>query len=193
MNGKQVAIMIFALSLILTPAYSRAFDGETSATESVCDGLKGGTPGLHGLCVAYCDSTDRDHPFAAWLLRIYNKRRAPLDPMMPCICPCFNEEQILAANANDQGYTDPVSSCRLEDQTDQFTVTEEGGVCVMKPFIEFLLDGSDCERNIVNGTAGLGECPSNNLPVGSIRLRIFDLNDRQKQDCSELIRNVCQE
>ena len=194
MNRKQFALLIFVFPLMWTPAYALWSDGKATATENVCHVLKGGTPGLYPLCVAYCGAPDRGHPFAAWLLSIYNKKRAPLDPTMPCNCPCFNEEEVQAAYANDQGYTDPVPFCQLDSVVEVFKVSEGGGVCLVEdPNIEFLLIGDQCQRNIVNGTAGLGECPSNNLPVGSSRLSIQGLNNSQIEACSQLIQNVCQE
>ena len=35
-------------------------DGLTPAQEDVCDDLKGGTAGLYGLCVAFCEAHDSD-------------------------------------------------------------------------------------------------------------------------------------
>ncbi len=35
-------------------------DGETPAHEGVCDVLIGQTPGLYGLCIAFCEAQDWD-------------------------------------------------------------------------------------------------------------------------------------
>jgi len=76
-------------------------DGETPANEGVCDSLHGGTPGLYGLCVAYCEAQDLDaetgNPPSANILEIYNKRRKATDPTMPCLqdpCPCWTEDDL---------------------------------------------------------------------------------------------------
>ena len=82
----------------------------------VCDPLRaqGTTPGLHGLCVAYCESRDlssaletRNPKFAARLadsrqkfLDRYNQRRQASDPAMPCVveesnaCSCWATKQV---------------------------------------------------------------------------------------------------
>ena len=84
-------------------------DAETPANDGVCDVLLGATPGLYGLCVAFCEAQDcepdggLDDPFSACrpsapkLLEIYNRSKRPDDPDMPCIlpdCPCFAKEDI---------------------------------------------------------------------------------------------------
>ena len=46
---------------ISAPAMAETPDGTTPANETVCDGLKtNATPGLYGLCVAYCEAQDLD-------------------------------------------------------------------------------------------------------------------------------------
>ncbi|MGI9330105.1 MAG: hypothetical protein ACR2QB_05260, partial [Gammaproteobacteria bacterium] len=49
-------VLIVVLSQV--PVQAQTPDGETPAIEDVCDGLIGGTPGLYGLCVAYCEAQD---------------------------------------------------------------------------------------------------------------------------------------
>ena len=108
------AALGFALAL---PAPSQTAsaqtpDGETPAEESVCDVVhvqNGGSPGLYGLCVAYCEaqdchlSDDGDVPQSCIntsekLLAKYESRRDPaVDPEMPCLpqgteCPCWTQE-----------------------------------------------------------------------------------------------------
>ena len=82
--------------------------------EGVCDGLRGGTPGLHGLCVAFCEAQDCNatydeatgemtldpncKPSADGLLDAYIERSTAGDPHMPCVnvvsdpCPCWTED-----------------------------------------------------------------------------------------------------
>ena len=84
-----VALLIYAPS-----ALAKTPDGETPATEAVCDVLKapGVTPGLYGLCVAYCEAHDADEVPAASrgrsadrILDNYNKKRKDGDRYMPCL------------------------------------------------------------------------------------------------------------
>ena len=67
-------------------------DDLTLANEGVCDVLHGGTPGLYGLCVAYCEAQDLDEigdketPNNK-ILQNYRKKMQPGDFKMPCIKP----------------------------------------------------------------------------------------------------------
>ncbi len=100
MFNNIITFFLFALlSFVAGVAIAGTPDGETPATEDVCDVLKDGTPGLYGLCVAYCEAQDLDDdvlkqkPSNSKLLVVYNKKRKPDDPVMPCLLPdvppCF--------------------------------------------------------------------------------------------------------
>jgi len=102
-------------------------DGETPANEGVCDGLKGATPGLYGLCVAYCEAQDLDtidkEPPSEKILANYEKKRQAGDPDMPCIqkpeCSCVSNAELSAMTADGMG------SCnRLI--TNKLTITDNG-------------------------------------------------------------------
>lgn len=77
-------------------------DGETPANEGVCDLLQNATPGLYGLCVAYCEAQDLDilgdkEPPNTRILANYDKKKQAGDPDMPCVqtpCPCWTIEEI---------------------------------------------------------------------------------------------------
>lgn len=78
-------------------------DGIPTANEGVCDGLKedGVTPGLYGLCVAYCEAIDADpngDPPSRAILDAYNRKKTDSDPAMPCVkppgCPCWSETEL---------------------------------------------------------------------------------------------------
>jgi len=92
-------------------AFAQTPDGETPANEGVCDELQGYTPGLYGLCVAFCESQDFADVLtpiteadlkalgagapSGKILENYNKRKKETDPAMPCIkveepCPCWD-------------------------------------------------------------------------------------------------------
>lgn len=100
--------MAFLASLaFVAPVYAQTPDGETPAVEHVCDALQGATPGLYGLCVAYCEAHDAhllsnndaadelDTP-SRKILEAYNNLKAEADPAMPCVqpagCPCWTEQ-----------------------------------------------------------------------------------------------------
>lgn len=95
-------------------------DGETPANEAVCDNLMGATPGLYGLCVAYCEAQDLDMVGEAKMpnskiLVNYRKKMQASDPDMPCIavtsCPCLED--------TDLPY-DSSALCDIGDTTAQY-------------------------------------------------------------------------
>ncbi len=94
-------------------------DGETPFNEGICDHLIGGTPGLYGLCVGFCEAQDCEATIDASgnltfgencktssnkLLTNYNRRAQAGDPPMPCInqevgeCPCWTPEELPSPN-----------------------------------------------------------------------------------------------
>lgn len=116
-------VIIFAtLSVLGLPALAQTPDGETPANEGICDGLVGMTPGLYGLCVAFCEAQDAEatfdeasgevtfapgsKPSNQKLLDIYNKKMDVGDPPMPCVnivaneCPCWTSEEINNVGGN---------------------------------------------------------------------------------------------
>ncbi len=52
-------VIVFALGFAGV-AVAQTPDGETPANEGVCDELLIATPGLYGLCVAYCEALECD-------------------------------------------------------------------------------------------------------------------------------------
>lgn len=103
-----VLSLLFVTSL--TPAQGTP-DGETPANEGICDLLVAGTPGLYGLCVAYCEALDCESPAESnsvqpipcnspanqKILENYRKKMMPGDPDMPCVhqpCPCWTEQEL---------------------------------------------------------------------------------------------------
>jgi len=98
------------------PATAQTPDGDTPAVEDVCNQLIDATPGLYGLCVAYCeahdaellspsgDPTELDVP-NQMILEIYNKKKTLQEPAMPCVepvepdvpqesCPCWSADEL---------------------------------------------------------------------------------------------------
>jgi len=94
------------------PASAQTPDGQTPAEETVCDVLIGATPGLYGLCVAYCEAHDADFLWPGgdpaeldvpnrMILQNYNDKKADFDPPMPCVqeaegesCACWTADQL---------------------------------------------------------------------------------------------------
>ena len=105
---KYLVIPIAAL-LFYAPALAQTPDGETPAEENVCDELQMATPGLYGLCIAYCEAqdlvpVDPEDPDSLGknaprkkILENYNKKMRESDPPMPCVqipVPCWTPEEI---------------------------------------------------------------------------------------------------
>lgn len=115
LNTLLVTLFI-SLPLFWQSVQAQTPDGETPANEGVCDGLIGMTPGLYGLCVAFCEAQDAEasfdpasmeitfaegsKPSNPKLLALYDKKRAVGDPPMPCVnvvaneCPCWTEAEL---------------------------------------------------------------------------------------------------
>lgn len=122
-------LTIFTIGLLgLTPSgLAQTPDEETPANEGICDELEGATPGLFGLCVAFCEAQDHaslSNPItedeldalmnsapSGRILANYNKKKQDGDPDMPCIkveepCPCWDSLELddlasAAAGAGD--------------------------------------------------------------------------------------------
>ncbi len=112
-------LICIALAAFAVPAAAQGTpDGITPANETVCDGLKGGTPGLYGLCVAMCEAQDcqaeydtnsgrvvydpscspaSDQIFNNYV-KTYRKRGSADEPAVPpCVqiaCPCWTEQEL---------------------------------------------------------------------------------------------------
>lgn len=115
---KKLSLVTGALFIMVisSPAFSQTPDGLTPAEESVCDSLTDATPGLYGLCVAYCEAHDADlfSPHGnpdelkmpdQRILDNYNRKMKESDPPMPCVldesgddpleeCPCWTAVQL---------------------------------------------------------------------------------------------------
>lgn len=110
----RTLILLFCMSL---PGlvYAQTRDGQTPASEDICNDLKSSTPGLYGLCVAFCEAQDigeldvndpfllGNKPADPKLLDLYNRKKQPNDPDMPCVkiddpnypdCPCWSQEEL---------------------------------------------------------------------------------------------------
>lgn len=109
-SGGWILALLLSPGLAVQASWAQTRDGETPAEEEICDGLHDASPGLYGLCVAYCEAQDCDSVDLAIsgqcrapdqrLLDHYEKKRGPEDPPMPCLtpepdpCPCFSREDL---------------------------------------------------------------------------------------------------
>ena len=104
-----VSIGFLVLLLVASLAAAQTPNGLPPANEGVCDELMWATPGLYGLCVAFCEAQDCEADFsltdpfencgpsAQKLLSIYDKKKQAGDPDMPCIqpaCPCWSQAEL---------------------------------------------------------------------------------------------------
>jgi hypothetical protein len=111
MTRQLSLIVAFAIVLFASLA---PVDAKGESNSSVCEALSapGVTPGLEGLCNAYCkklDCPEASAGFAALseqckapkrsVLEDYNKLKKPSDPPMPCVqlsCPCWTQAEVSA-------------------------------------------------------------------------------------------------
>jgi hypothetical protein len=129
-----VAPLLFVLvTALLIPisAVAQTSDTETPAQETICDPLIDATPGLYGLCVAFCEAQDCDEesfvsgqckPPNPVILNNYDRKKQPEDPEMPCLpmatpCPCFTDDDLRALE---------VARC-FDTQKATYRVTSIGG------------------------------------------------------------------
>jgi len=101
------AITLFTGVATMGTAVASTPDGETPANEGVCDVLIGATPGLFGLCNAYCEAQDLDsfdkNPPNDRILANYNKKKQDGDPDMPCVqipCPCWSDAELASISSD---------------------------------------------------------------------------------------------
>ena len=136
------------LTLCLMMLSWTALAGPPSAG-GVCDPLKGGTPGLYGLCVAYCEAQDLGDPAKAegkesafHLLASYERKRGPGDPDMPCLsdptrevppapqadCPCWTVDTLREALPQPSG---------CQTGSDYVVMSQEAGTAVSTAMLQF--------------------------------------------------------
>ena len=58
LNITKIIIAVAVGFLVSGPVLAQTPDGETPSMEGVCDSLFDASPGLYGLCVAYCEAQD---------------------------------------------------------------------------------------------------------------------------------------
>ena len=179
-----IGLMTFAPPLLaVTP------DGQTPAEETVCDVLQSGTPGLYGLCVAYCEAQDlndinfddlegsiKSAPHRR-ILTNYRKKMQPGDMDMPCLaaqCPCWEADELLNVGGSN---VDANSSCNTVPTTAGFFIqtTEpilplEGGFGAI-----YSGDAGACSTRDINPGIFLITAEEVDVCAGQIAARCNDL------------------
>lgn len=169
------AIVLTALASLNGVAIAQTPDGETPANEGVCDVLQSGTPGLYGLCVAYCEAQDLDlvgdkETPNNKILANYRKKMRAGDPDMPCIqvpCPCWTADQL----ANVGTYGTP--TCNVSTGNAMVSLVQPG---VLQRAV------ADVATNVCRFT------DTTTLPRISVR---FDITAEEAQSCHRQIVDKC--
>lgn len=105
--NRAAAALLASWVLMSGSAAAQTVDGGTPANQGVCNELQNRTPGLYGMCIAYCEAQDLDvvgdkETPNNKILANYRKKMQPGDPDMPCIqvpCPCWTEGQLANVGA----------------------------------------------------------------------------------------------
>ena len=170
------SMLIFGLAMMISPVMASGTpDGSTPANEGVCDVLKGGTAGLYGLCVAYCEAQDMDivgdkETPNNKILANYRKKMQAGDPDMPCVkvpCPCWSDAEL--ANITNSG---GMLSCGNTDTT------------------ALIRDSSPIQFASVDTSSLLCRFTDTTIsPVTSVRFR--DIDPAAAQTCYTQITQAC--
>lgn len=174
---KNLILTIVATGLlgslaIMPPATAKTPDGKTPAEETVCDVLRDATPGLYGLCVAYCEAHDAEliSPTGKMaelntpnkrILRNYNRKKKKSDPAMPCLleeqkeegCPCWTSAQLATAMPPSMNHDHNLeNACKLTLSTQVLENFENGDSGPGFQLAVTQLEG--CQVTKTNGYAG---------------------------------------
>lgn len=172
-------IWFVALATISGSANASTPDGETPANEGVCDVLQGGSPGLYGLCVAYCEAQDLDQfdkePPRTKILENYNKKKQAGDLDMPCIqvpCPCWSAEELASI------HSDGMAVC-LETNVD---------------LLQMVNTTADISRNFAEANKGAGRerCRYLDLNASPRTIRFFNITTEEAASCHAQVVTACE-
>jgi hypothetical protein len=164
----------------------------------VCDALIGATPGLYGLCTAYCEASELPQAMARAngnpdrladlaenkdrVLQRYNAARGPGDPEMPCIqqnaCPCWGSEQ--TSSSFWMGRSQP-PQCNFIDAAPLDVKTLSAGS----------MAGGDSAMLMAyaNGDSDLRMCYLTDTPTGTTTLQY--ISDRDVHVCATQVTATC--
>jgi hypothetical protein len=193
---KTIALSLMLVAQMIMPIQELQAE-EISTTESVCNGLQNATPGLYGLCVAYCEAqsvpTDFSGDSSTWfsrprsknILKNYEKKMRAGDPAMPCLnqesaCPAFSQEDL-----NEVGNLFAGSTLTKRDSDELVNLTESFIECFQqKTHRVYVNKNSD-------GTY-FGQLEITHYQEGSEPVMIVkgssDLTEEEAMICSDMIK-----
>ena len=174
MNKVINVLSVCTLFLLLAGgnAPAKTPDGATPAEETVCDDLRDATPGLYGLCVAFCEAQDCEvdwsggdpsfadcRPSSRKLFENYEKKRGPDGPEMPCAvqpdvttggagggCPCYSQEDL------SNYFLSPYYLCLIDYNSTNTTMINGGSASASTMFTN---PGYSCNYNFGLGLTQL--------------------------------------
>ena len=171
--------MVTAAAVIMagatfTTAVAQTPDGETPANEGVCDSLQGSTPGLYGLCNAYCEAQDLDsfdkNPPNEKILANYRKKMKAGDPDMPCIqvpCPCWSAAELGSITADATAAACPTATNRKQ-----------------------IIDNAP-KTKFAEGDQGANRCRYIDLNAVPPTIRSFQITAAEAQSCYAQVVDAC--
>lgn len=174
-----VAAVLAGWAMQSGSAMAQTPDSETPANEGVCNVLQapGVSPGLYGLCVAYCEAQDLDsfdkEPPSTKILANYNKRKQASDPAMPCVkvpCPCWSDAEL--ASISGDGVAAACNS-----STNKLQIID---VAPLTHFAE------------ANANAGAERCRYIDRNTAPVTIRSFTITLEQAQSCLADVQAACQ-
>jgi hypothetical protein len=177
-SSRLTSLFLAAGLVAAAPVIAETPDGTTPANEGACDELKtNATPGLYGLCVAYCEAQDLDtfekEPTNSKILENYNKKKQAGDPDMPCVkvpCPCWTDAELAAFTS------DGIAVCSNNTVSNILRITNNA------PRLNFAE---------VNSTAGREGCRYIDANISIPVIRNFAITDVEAQSCASAIITAC--
>ena len=176
----MAAALLTGLTFMSGSAMAQTPDGSTPANEGVCNVLQasGVSPGLYGLCVAYCEAQDLDSfnkaPPNAKILANYNKRKQASDPAMPCVqpvCPCWTTTEMSSITGDGMA-----AACLAPGGPGTLQIIDNSSQTHF----------AEAETNV-----GRERCRYIDLTISPSTVRSFDITPAQAQACFSDVQAAC--
>jgi hypothetical protein len=173
--------------------------GSAAAVKAdVCGALIGATPGLYGLCTAYCQASELPRAMAKAngrpellaelaankdrVLQRYNAARRAGDPEMPCIqqnaCPCWGSEQTSSSFWMDRSHA---PQCNFVDAAPLAISSLSAGSVA----------GGDAAMLLAyaNSDMGTRSCYFSDIQTGTTTMQ--SISDRDVHVCATQVASTC--